>query len=172
MAKVSVLPGLEYHIYPGTWPELPSFAAETPVVRGVGPDLANVDAGGFSRFAVAYEGFIEVPRDGGYSFHVVDRDGARLAIDGQLIAETGPPFVEVCGSPVNALRYASGTIGLRAGQHLIRIEALESMSPGSPRLMWEGPGIGLGDVPASAWSHRNEASVLPRTGVPISTVGP
>jgi hypothetical protein len=151
---------------------LPAFTAETPVGHGVGADLANVDAGGFSRFAVDYDGFIEVPRDGGYSFHVLDRDGARLVIDGQLIAATGPPFVEVCGSPVNALRYASGTIGLRAGRHAVRLEALESMSPGSPRVIWEGPGIAAGDVPAGAWSHRNEASVLPKTGVPISTVGP
>jgi hypothetical protein len=69
------------------------------------------------------------------------------------------------------MRYTRGTIGLRAGKHLVRLEALESISPGSPRLLWEGPGIGLTDVPASAFSHPGGASVQPRSQ-PISTVQP
>jgi hypothetical protein len=172
VAKAAALPGLQYHIYPGTWPELPAFAAETPTSSGVAARPADVNSGGFTRFAIAYDGFIEAPKDGGYSFSIMARDGARLSIDGQVVAETGPPFGEVCGSPVNALRYAKGTIGLRAGKHVLRLEALESMSPGSPRLIWEGPGIGLADVPASALSHANVAVVLPRPGTAVSQVGP
>jgi hypothetical protein len=171
-AKAAAIAGLEYHIYPGTWPELPAFAVETPTLAGVAANLNGVDSGGFTRFAVTYDGFLEVPRDGGYNFHLLDRDGARLVIDGQVVAKTGPPFAEVCGSPINALRYASGTVGLRAGKHLLRIEALESVSPEAPRLLWEGPEIHLSDVPASALTHRNENSVEPRPSVPISTVGP
>ena len=155
--------GLEYRIYPGTWPELPAFAASTPTVRGIAPTLANADARGFTRFAVAYDGFLQVPTEGGYSFDLMARDGARLTIDGVQVAETGPPFGEVCGSSANAMRIARGTIGLRAGKHVIRLEALESMSRGSPRLLWEGPGIGLTDVPAGALIHSSEATVQPRT---------
>jgi len=44
----------------------------------------------------------------------------------------------------------------------LRLEALESMSPGSPRLLWEGPGISLAEVPSAALSHRNQASVGPK----------
>jgi PA14 domain-containing protein/PKD domain-containing protein len=171
-AKVKSLPGLQYHIYPGTWPELPAFATEAPTSGGVASKLTEVNTGGFTRFAIVYEGFIEVPRDGGYSFSLMARDGARLVIDGQALAQTGPPFGEVCGSPVNALRYARGTIGLRAGKHLLRLEALESMSPGSPRLIWEGPGIGISDVPASALSHANVAVLIPKPSPPVSTVSP
>ena len=171
-AKTTTLPGLAYHIYPGTWPELPSFAAETPLLAGASVNLDDVDAGGFTRFAATYDGLLEAPRDGGYTFRLLDRDGARLAIDGQTVAKTGPPFAEVCGSPVNAMRYASGTIGLRAGKHVLRIEALESVSPGSPRVLWEGPGIGLADVPADALSRRNETTIEPRPGVPIRSVSP
>jgi hypothetical protein len=76
-------------------------------------------------------------------------------IDGLLVAQTGPPFGEVCGSPINAVRYARGTIGLRPGKHVFRLESLETISPTKPRLLWEGPGIGLADVPASAFMHLN-----------------
>jgi len=172
LQKPTSTPGLQFQIYPGTWPELPSFATESPIFNGVSTNLSDINSGGFTRFAVTYDGFIEVPKDGGYSFSLMARDGARLVIDGEVVAQTGPPFVEVCGSPVNAIRYARGAIGLRQGKHLIRLEALESMSPGSPRLLWEGPGIALSDIPSSALSHTNGAIVLPRQSVPVSTVSP
>jgi PA14 domain/PKD domain len=171
-AGIPTLPGLEYRVYPGTWPELPPFAAATPTVTGVASNLAGANARGFTRFAIAYDGFLETPAEGGYSFELLSRDGARLVIDGVAVAETGPPFGEVCGSPVNAMRFARGTIGLRAGKHVVRLEALESMSPGSPRLLWEGPGIGLTDVPVGALSHLAGAAVEPRPNDPISTVHP
>jgi len=165
------VPGLEYRIYPGTWPEMPALAASTPTISGTAANLSNANARGFTRFAVAYDGYLQAPAEGGYSFELLARDGARLTIDGQLIAETGPPFSEVCGSPVNAMRFARGAIGLRAGKHTVRLEALESMSPGSPRLLWEGPGIGLADVPAAALSHSGGAVVQPKPSS-ISTVRP
>jgi hypothetical protein len=155
--------GLEYRVYPGTWPELPAFAASTPTVRGIAQTLENANSRGFTRFAVAYDGFLQAPTEGGYTFELLARDGARLTIDGVPVAETGPPFGEVCGSSANAVRIARGTIGLRAGKHAIRLEALESMSRGSPRLMWQGPGIGLTDVPAGALSHSTETTLQPRT---------
>lgn len=170
-APVSTLPGLEYHVYPGTWPELPSLAGQTPAVNGVATTLANAAARGFTRYAVVYEGLLQAPAEGGYSFQLLVRDGARLLIDGQVVAQTGPPFSEVCGSPVNAVLFARGAIGLRAGKHIMRLEVLESMSPGSPRLLWEGPGISLAEVPASALSHRNQASVSPKPAS-VSSIHP
>jgi hypothetical protein len=97
---------------------------------------------------------------------------AKNAIDGQPVAQTGPPFGEVCGSQINAVRDAIGTIGLRSGKHLLRLEALESMSPSSPRLQWAGPGFSLAEVPPNAFSHRNVASVNARPAKNISTLVP
>jgi hypothetical protein len=166
------LPGLTYQIYPGTWPDFPVFHQQTPMRNGIAATVDKVDPSGFTHYAAAYEGFIEVPSDGGYSFHLMARDGARLTIDGLELADTGPPFAEVCGSPGNAVRYARSTLGLRAGKHTLRLETLQSMSMGSPRLLWEGPGFSLTDVPATAYSHPNVVSVVPKSGGQISTVGP
>ena len=164
--------GLRYHIYAGTWPELPTFKTETSVRDGVSPGLTGTDPGGFTRYAIVYEGLIEAPTDGGYSFHLLSRDGARLFLDGRLVAQTGPPFGEVCGSPINAVRDALGAAGLRAGKHELRLESLQTVSPASPRLQWSGPGISLIDVPPSAFSHRAVATVQARTATHISTAGP
>jgi hypothetical protein len=160
--------GLQFQIYPGTWPELPSFKTETAARNGVAAKLGASDSGGFTRYAIVYNGLIEVPTDGGYSFHLLSRDGARLVIDGEVVALTGPPFGEVCGSPVNAVRNALGTIALRAGKHVLRLESLQSMSPASPRLQWSGPGISLVDVPAAAFSHGNLPSIQAKPAGRIS----
>jgi hypothetical protein len=121
---------------------------------------------------VQYGGYLQAPADGAYTFHLLARDGARLSIDGQVVAHTGPPFSEVCGSSLNAMRYDSGAIGLRAGHHVIQLDSLESMSPGGPRLLWSGPGLSLQELPASALSHATGNSVEPKLLNGISIVKP
>ena len=145
-------PGLAWKIYAGAWTELPDFSTLQPVLTGESPDLA-ANAQGLTSYATAWDGFIAIPADGGYTFHLIDRDGARLVIDGMEVARTGPPFAQVCGSPGNALRYDAGAIGLRAGWHTIHVEALNTASEGAPRLLWEDTTTRLTDVPASAFSH-------------------
>jgi len=144
--------GLTWKIYPGTWIELPDLTRQQAVFTGDAPDL-QANAQGFTRYAVAWDGLVDIPADGGYTFHLIARDGARLVIDGVEVAKTGPPFAQVCGSPGNALRYDRGSLGLRAGKHTFHLEGLRSVSQDAPRLLWEGPALPLTDVPAAAFSH-------------------
>jgi hypothetical protein len=103
--------------------------------------------------ATVWDGWFNIPADGGYTFHLIDPDGERLVIDRMEVAKTGPPFGLVCGAPGNALRYDRGSIGLRAGLHAIHVEALNTATEGAPRLLWEGPGLTLADVPPTAFSR-------------------
>jgi hypothetical protein len=146
-------PGLNWSVYAGSWTELPDLYKLQPALTGVSPDV-QATSGGFTQWATAWDGLINIPADGGYIFHLIDRDGARLVIDGVEVARTGAPFAQVCGSPGNALRYDRGAIGLRAGLHTIHIEGLNTASGGAPRLLWEGPGIALQEVPPGAFSRR------------------
>ncbi len=148
-------PGLAWLIYPGEWTELPNLAAEHPLFAGESPNL-HADSQGFTRYAAAWDGLIDIPADGGYTFHLLARDGARLTIDGVEAAKTGPSFAQVCGSPGNAMRYDRGSLGLRAGKHEFHLEGLHSASQGGPRLLWEGPALPLTDVPPSAYSHARQ----------------
>ena len=83
--------GLTWQIYPGEWTELPNLAAERAVFAGESPNL-HADSQGFTHYAAAWDGFIDIPADGGYTFHLLARDGARLVIDGVEVAKTGPPL--------------------------------------------------------------------------------
>ena len=144
--------GLGFEIYPGKWTALPDLTQQTPALAGEAPNL-NANAQGFTKYAVAWDGFIDIPADGGYTFHLMDRDGARVVIDGVDVARTGPPFAQVCGSPGNAVRYDRGVLGLHAGLHRLHVEELHQASQGPPRLLWEGPSLPLNEVPAAAFSH-------------------
>jgi hypothetical protein len=144
--------GLTWQIYPGEWTELPNLAVEHAVFAGEGPNLL-ADAQGYTHYAAVWDGLIDIPADGGYTFHLLARDGARLVIDGMEVAKTGPSFAQVCSSPGNAMRYDRGSLGLRAGKHTIHLEGLHSASQGSPRLLWDGPALPLVDVPPAAYSH-------------------
>jgi hypothetical protein len=154
-------PGLAFRIFPGEWTELPNLDAEHAMVAGESPAI-EANAQGFTHYAVAWDGFFEVPADGGYLFSLIDRDGARLTIDGVEVAKTGPPFAQVCGSPGNAARYAVGSLGLRAGKHSIHIEGLHSVSGGAPILLWQGPHLPMANVPASTFSHPKEDAITKR----------
>lgn len=145
-------PGLNWKLYSGAWTELPDLSPLAPTLTGSSVDLST-SAQTPRPYATAWEGFLRIPASGGYTFHLIDRDGARLVIDGLEIARTGRPFPQVCGSPGNAERYSRGSIGLRPGLHSLRVEALNSSSDGPPRLLWEGPSIPLADLTASALSH-------------------
>jgi hypothetical protein len=153
--------GLYYRIYPGDWTELPDLRGKSAVFADQAPSL-QADARGFTRYAVAWEGFITVSADGGYTFYLTARDGARLVIDGMEVAKTGPPFAQVCGSPGNAVRFAVGSLGLRAGRHIIHLESLHSNSNDAPRLMWQAPGAQLVEVPSTAYTHPKEDVITKR----------
>ena len=159
--------GLSWKVYPGTWTELPDLAKQQAVLNGEGSNL-QADAQGYTRYAVAWDGFIDIPADGGYTFHLIDRDGARVVIDGRDVAKTGPPFAQVCGSPGNAERYARGSLGLRAGLHTFHVEGLHSLSNEAPRVLWEGPALPLTEVPAAAYSHPRQDVVKAGTEGPNS----
>ncbi|KAA6457269.1 hypothetical protein DYQ86_23365 [Acidobacteria bacterium AB60] len=158
-----MIPGLAFAIYPGTWTELPDLRFREPALTDVAPNL-NASAQGYTHYAVAWDGFIDIPVDGGYTFHLMDRDGARVVIDDVEVSRTGPPFAQVCGSPGNAVRYDRGELGLRAGKHKLHLEQLHQASDGPPRLLWEGPGLPVTDVPAAAFSHPRRDSISARPG--------
>ena len=150
--------GVAFRIYPGTWTVLPDLAKENAVFSGEDAGF-QASAQGYTRYAVAWDGFIDIPVDGGFTFHLIDRDGARLVIDGMEVAKTGTPFAQVCGSPGNAQRYARGSVGLRAGLHQLHVEGLHSASNEAPRLLWEGPALPLAEVSSAAFSHLQQAGV-------------
>lgn len=74
----NVCAGLDYRCYEGYWSWLPDFSEYRPVKTGT---VTNFEVGVRSRHenvGLEFIGFVNIPRDGAYTFYVGSDDGARL----------------------------------------------------------------------------------------------
>ena len=146
--------GLTYRYYEGSWMQLPDFGKMKPAAEG---SVAGFDLSVRKRpnhYALVYDGYLEIPANGGYTFTLVSRDAARLEIGSEVVATSPPPVAQVCGSIGNMVQEAKGSIGLKKGKHSLRVSMAATVGEDAFALRWEGPGIGLSDVPPSALFHR------------------
>lgn len=98
-----------------------------------GPPLANPPPGlnGFDNFSARWEGTITAPEDGEYEFGVEYDDGARLYLDGQLVADDWS---------YGAKRYRRGMLTLTQGQRVaVKAEFHQGGQARFFRLAWRTP---------------------------------
>ncbi|MFK8102827.1 MAG: PA14 domain-containing protein [Saprospiraceae bacterium] len=94
---------------------------------------------GVNTFSVRWEGQIEVPREGGYTFYTNSDDGVRLWINNKLMVDNWTDH-----APTEDI----GMIDLLAGQRYdIKIEYYENAGGALAQLRWSGPGINKELVP-------------------------
>ena len=138
-------PGLRYTYYEGDFKALPDFAQLTPQSNGQTRsfDLENL-AQQEDHFAFLFEGHLEVPQDGIYTFYLHSDDGAKLFLDNQLVVDND-------GS--HSARTRSGVIALKKGKHPIRIAYFEDFLGEVLRLYWEGPDLSREEIPTDRFSH-------------------
>ncbi|UYZ63619.1 RICIN domain-containing protein [Hymenobacter weizhouensis] len=149
------LAGLRYQYYEGTsWSQLPDFAALAVRKSGLAagfdlaPRLRNDD------FAFRYQGYVEVPQDGEYTFYAGSDDGSKLYIGTQEV---------VANDGLHAYWEQSGTIGLKAGKHAVTVVFFERGGYETLHVSYEGPGVPKQLIPAAAlWrdSTRTDSSAV------------
>ncbi|HEY1790059.1 MAG TPA: ATP-binding protein [Verrucomicrobiae bacterium] len=94
-ADARMIQGLRYRCYEGSWLRVPEFDRLTPVKEGT---IANFDTSVITRdinVGLQFAGYIEVPREGIYTFSTKSDDGSLMYVDEK------PPWIQVTGT--NAL---------------------------------------------------------------------
>jgi hypothetical protein len=152
-AVAATAPGLHYRYYEGSWSSLPKFEDLTTVTSGIAPKLELAVRLREDDYALVFTGYVAIPTDGGYTFTLLSKDGGELEIGGAVVATSPAPVAQVCGSAGDMVQAVRGSIGLKAGLHAIRMAITETAGPAGFALRWEGPGVPLADVPASALFH-------------------
>jgi len=95
-------------------------------------------------FYVRWTGKIHAPKDGNYTFTLESDDGSRLFIDGkQIIDHNG----------LHAMEEKSGDIGLKTGDHTLKVEFFENDVDAGCKPSWQPPGGSKEIVPANVLSH-------------------
>jgi len=125
--------GLNYRYYSGTFEYLPDFALLTPTQQGTTANFDITQAAAADYFAYVFEGFIEIPADGLYTFYLNSDDGSKLYIDGGIV---------VSNDGVHGTQEAEGSTALLAGMHSIRVSYFEKDGNQRLEVRWAGPGFG------------------------------
>src|SRR5690606_31291901 len=121
---------------------LPNFNTLAPVSMGsvenftLEPRLRN------DNFAFVFEGKINCPSSGTYTFYTSSDDGSKLYIDGSLV---------VNNDGLHGTQERSGQRSLSAGKHDIRVEYFENGGGETLTVSWRGPGFSKTQIPSSAF---------------------
>lgn len=107
-------PGLRFKAYEGEFKVMPDFEKLKPYKEGVAQTLATEDlAGREERFALVFEGYIEIPKDGVYRLTLGSDDGSKLFFDQRLLIDNDDN---------HPLQELSRVVRVKAGLHPVRIE--------------------------------------------------
>ncbi len=123
--------GLKYAYYEGEYKILPDFSTLKPKKEGIS---LNFDVEGLSEredhYAFEFEGFIEVPEDGIYTFYIRSDDGSQVYLHDELVVDND-------GS--HSARQRSGYVALKKGMHPIRIAYFEDYLGEALQLFIQAP---------------------------------
>jgi len=113
----------------------------TPVATGTsfGFDLNNRDRNDF--FGFAFEGTINIPVAGDWTFYTVSDDSSTLHIGDTLVVDN---------QGLQAPTERSGTVNLTAGLHHITVRFAKDQGGQFLAVLWEGPGTPKAPIPVSA----------------------
>jgi mono/diheme cytochrome c family protein len=123
---------MKFAYYEGTWDRLPDFSKLTPRLKG--------EAAGFdlslalrpNNFALTFEGYLKIIREGTYRFILTSDDGSKLLIDGKTV---------VNNDGVHAPTTAFGTAKLPPGMHPILVSFFQGPGGVELHVDIEGPGL-------------------------------
>ena len=166
----SVETGLSYKYYHGSWSSLPNFSSLTPEATG---NVSNVDISVRTRndqFGFLFEGFIDIPVTGSYTFETRSDDGSKLYINPSSgVNAYNESYLVVNNDGLHGSQYREGTITLTKGSHPIAITFFEQGAGERLEVYWKNTAHGVGSrqlLPASAF--KNASPNVP----PAFTVAP
>jgi len=145
---------LTFTLYKGGWSKLPDFSklepAGTDHVKG---GLITLKAAGklSENFALVFNGKLEAPKDGKYSFKLSSDDGSRLIIDGKTVIDH---------DSIHANSSKDGSVELKKGSHDIEVQYFEKSGQEELALSWSGPGfknLALSDKAAQKKKNNRKA---------------
>ncbi|GEM_PF-2621094 len=139
--------GLKRSYYEGKWEFLPDFGKLTPLSKETANIIEIAGNKKQENFGLLFEGFINVPADGIYTFYTNSDDGSRLLIGNKIIVDNDGG---------HAMQERSGTVGLLAGKHQIRIEFCQGVGGKGLEVSWSGPGVNKQIIPAEVLSCPGE----------------
>ena len=123
-----------FSYYEGSYEVLPDFAKEKPLDSGIGAafDLSAAKRG--HDYALKFDGFFKIEREGAYQFALNSDDGSKLWVDGkQIVDDDG----------VHPTKAATGSVKLTAGIHKVTVGFFQVGGGAELEVQFSGPGLAM-----------------------------
>ncbi len=146
VAREGLQNGVVWKSYKGDFPWVPDMRKLSASKVGV-TQVPNTDLDTGKDFdALYFEGYIEVPEDGRYTFYLTSNGSGLLRVHDATVIDAGHDYF--ANSP------KSGSIRLKAGLHPFRQYYVKSET-GKPKveLEWSGSQLRREEIPTSAFHH-------------------
>jgi len=142
--KLKMNPGLKYDYYTGSFFSVHDYLKLKPEKSGIVTRINTNQKESKIYIGFDFEGYIDIPKDGLYTLYLVSNDGSELYLHDKLFIDNDGlhPVVE-----------SFRTVGLKAGNHPIKIKYFQGAGGEILKLLWEGPGIEKQEVPSSVLFH-------------------
>jgi alpha-L-fucosidase len=126
-----VKPGLNYQAYEIAATSVMELETATPVKEGIATSISNKYVTRNEHNGLRFSGFIRIPENGLYSFHLSSDDGSVLKINNQVIINND-------GTHSNEEK--TGSAALRTGYHKLELEYFNATGGAGLKLMMSSKG--------------------------------
>ena len=143
---------IAYAYYEGSYDKLPDFTTLKAVRKG---KVATIDLEKREQddnYAFVFTGFFKAPQDGIYTFYTTSDDGSQLLIGNRLVVDN---------DGVRPAEEKSGSIGLKAGFHPIKVTFFEKIGDEMLKVQVKIPGQSKRDVATSELFVEGEKAPTP-----------
>ena len=144
----TVANGITYYYYEGAYSKLPNFntlnALEVGQVNNFTTEPRNTE----NNYAFKFEGVINIPTSGQYTFYTASDDGSKLYIGGFEESK-----LVVSNDGVHGKTEKSGTLTLQAGSYPIFVTYFQGVGGKALEVRWSGPGISKQLIPDAAFKN-------------------
>lgn len=139
-----VNPGLSYKYTHGIYRMVHDFLDVPPLKTGIIPSFSIEQREKEQFFSFDFEGYINIPADGEYTFYLATNDGGRFYLDDYLLINNDGlhPIVEV-----------HKTVSLKSGLHPVSVKYFQEGGRNGLVVSWKGPGIEKQEIPANVLFH-------------------
>ena len=146
-AASAAVTGLNYRYYEGTWTVLPDFNKLTSIKLGVIPNIDLSVSNVANNYGVVWEGYINIPVSGTYTFETISDDGSKLYFN-SLYSASANNLVNNDGLHPSTSVAAAVSIP-SAGLYPIAMTFFQAGGGASMQAFWSGPGITRQLIPSS-----------------------
>lgn len=136
--------GLNYHYYKGEFSKTEEIEDSAEIKSGVSSGFSIKKRLSENNFAFKYDGYIQIPEDGLYTFFLESNDGSVLYLDDHLLIEN---------DGAHGAYEIKSSISLQSGMHRIALKYFQQGGGKTLKAFWQGPSLEKSEIPPDVLFH-------------------